>query len=174
MTQTTLPQIQFGDYQLSRLVAGANTINGGSHLSRFVNAQMRRYFTPDQVQRFFAHCQELGVNTFQSGKGNLDAYTQYLDQGGKLHFLSLWRDNPDEPEYFLWRLMVAEPYQGRGYGRQAIERLVEYVKTRPGAKELLVSYHEGEKSPKGFYLKLGFEPTGDMAGDEFVARLSLD
>jgi diamine N-acetyltransferase len=70
--------------------------------------------------------------------------------------------------------MVAEPYHGRGYGRQAIERLVEYVKTRPGAKELLVSYHKGEKSPEGFYLKLGFEPTGEMAGDEYVARLPLD
>jgi len=88
-------------------------------------------------------------------------------------FLMLY-DNPDEPEYFLWRLMIAESYQGRGYGRQAIERLVEYVKTRPGAKELLVSYHEGDKSPKGFYLKLGFEPTGEMVGDEFVARLPLE
>ena len=78
-------------------------------------------------------------------------------------FMMLY-DNPDEPEYFLWRLMIAEPYHGRGYGRQAIQRLVEYVKTRPGAKELLVSYHEGEKSPKGFYLKLGFEPTGRYRG----------
>jgi diamine N-acetyltransferase len=83
-------------------------------------------------------------------------------------------DNPDEPEYFLWRLMVAEPYHGRGYGRQAIERLVEYVKTRPGAKELLVSYHKGAKSPEGFYLKLGFEPTGDIIEGEYVARLPLE
>ena len=35
--------------------------------------------------------------------------------------------------------MIAEPYHGRGYGRQAVDRLVEYVKTRPGARELLVS-----------------------------------
>jgi hypothetical protein len=97
MTEARLPQIQFGNYCLSRLIAGANTINGGSHLSRFVNAQMKRYFSPEQVQAFFAHCQELGINTFQSGRGNLDAYTQYLDQGGDLHFLSLWRDNPDKP-----------------------------------------------------------------------------
>jgi diamine N-acetyltransferase len=88
-------------------------------------------------------------------------------------FLMLY-DNPDEPEYFLWRLMIAEPYHGRGYGRGAIERLVEYVKTRPGAKELLVSYHKGDKSPEGFYLKLGFEPTGEMEEDEYVARLPLD
>jgi hypothetical protein len=96
MPQATLPQIQFGDHTLSRLIAGSNTINGGSHLSRFVNAQMKRYFTPEQVQRFLAHCQELGINTYQSGKGNLDAYTQYLEHG-KLHFLSLWRDDPDDP-----------------------------------------------------------------------------
>jgi diamine N-acetyltransferase len=88
-------------------------------------------------------------------------------------FLMLY-DNPEEPEYFLWRLMIAEPYHGRGYGRQAVERLVEYVKTRPGAKELLVSYHKGAKSPEGFYLKLGFEPTGDVIEGEFVARLLLE
>jgi diamine N-acetyltransferase len=88
-------------------------------------------------------------------------------------FLML-HDNADEQRYFLWRLMIAEPHQGCGYGRQAIERLVEYVRTRPGARELLVSYHKGESSPEGFYLKLGFEPTGDMAGSEFMARLPLN
>ena len=40
-------------------------------------------------------------------------------------------DDDETPEYFLWRFMIAEPYQGRGDGRQAIRRLVEYVKTRP-------------------------------------------
>jgi hypothetical protein len=97
MTETTLPHIPFGDHTLSRLIAGANTINGGSHLSRFVNAQMKRYFTPEQVQSFFGHCEALGINTFQSGRGNLDAYRQYVKGGGKLQFLSLWRDNPDSP-----------------------------------------------------------------------------
>jgi hypothetical protein len=92
-----MPQIQFGDYKLSRLIAGSNTINGGSHLSRFVNAQMRRYFTPEQVQAFFGHCEELGVNTYQASGGNLRAYRHYVDQGGTLHYLALWRDDPDNP-----------------------------------------------------------------------------
>jgi len=97
MTETKLPQIAFGEHRLSRLIAGSNTVNGGSHLSRFVNAQMKRYFTPEQVQAFFKHCEELGVNAYQASRGNLDAYREYLDQGGKLHYLALWRDNPDEP-----------------------------------------------------------------------------
>lgn len=33
--------------------------------------------------------------------------------------------------YCLWRLMIDERWQGRGYGRQAIEKLIEYVRTFP-------------------------------------------
>jgi hypothetical protein len=40
--QTTLPLIKFGKYSLPRLICGANPINGGSHLSVFVNHQMKQ------------------------------------------------------------------------------------------------------------------------------------
>ena len=109
MTETTqpeLPQISFGPHRLSRLIAGSNTLNGGSHLSRFVNAQMKRYFSPERVQSFFRHCENLGVNTYQASKHNLDAYTRYIAGGGKLHFLSLWWDYPDDADA-LRRLAVA-------------------------------------------------------------------
>jgi len=82
-------------------------------------------------------------------------------------------DDADAPEYFLWRFMIADPYQSRGYGRQAIQRLAEYVRTRPGATELLVSCGEGEGSPKEFYLKQGFVPTGEVVGEETVLKLVL-
>jgi diamine N-acetyltransferase len=88
-------------------------------------------------------------------------------------FLML-EDPDEEQDYFLFRFMIAEPYQRRGYGRQAIQRLVEYVRTRPGATELLTSCGEGEGGPKGFYLKLGFEPTGQKVWDEIILRLPLD
>lgn len=87
-------------------------------------------------------------------------------------FIMLY-DDPDEPEYFLWRLMVAAPHQGKGYGRRAVEQLVEYVRTRPGAEQLLTSYVPIEGGPEGFYRKLGFEPTGQIIDDEIVMRLSL-
>jgi diamine N-acetyltransferase len=87
-------------------------------------------------------------------------------------FIMLY-DNPDEPEYFLWRFMVAGPHQGKGYGRKAIDLLLDYVRTRPGAKELLTSCVEGEASPEGFYRRLGFERNGQMYGDEVGLRLEL-
>jgi diamine N-acetyltransferase len=82
-------------------------------------------------------------------------------------------DDPQEPKYFLWRMMIAGPYQGLGYGAQAIHLLVDYVKGRPGAKELLVSCGEGEGSPEGFYVKCGFKRNGEMVGDEVVLSMRL-
>ena len=87
-------------------------------------------------------------------------------------FIMLY-DNPDEAEYYLWRLMIAGPYQGLGYGRRAIDLLIEYVRTRPGAKELLTSCGQGEGSPEGFYLRLGFQPDGKMYDEEVGLRLAL-
>lgn len=82
-------------------------------------------------------------------------------------------DDPDEQEYFLWRLMVAKPHQGKGFGRRAVELLIEHVKTRPGAKELLTSCGQGEGSPEGFYRRLGFKRNGKIIGDEVVLSLGL-
>ena len=42
--------------------------------------------------------------------------------------------------YCLWRLMIDERWQGRGYGRQAIEKLIEYVRTFPCGPAEAVSY----------------------------------
>ena len=87
-------------------------------------------------------------------------------------FIMLY-DAPEEPVYFLWRLMVAAPHQGKGFGRQAVEMLIERVKTRPGATELLVSCCEGDGSPEGFYHKLGFRRNGKMYDDEVGLALAL-
>ena len=87
-------------------------------------------------------------------------------------FIMLY-DDAEKPEYFLWRLMIAGPNQGKAYGRRALLLLIEYVRTRPGAKELLASYVPIEGGPEGFYRKLGFAPTGKVDDGEVVMRLPL-
>ena len=82
-------------------------------------------------------------------------------------------DNTEEPEYFLWRLMVDQDYQGMGFGRRALEILIDYVKTRPNATELITSIHVAEGSPQDFYEKMGFKLTGEREEDEALMRLPL-
>jgi diamine N-acetyltransferase len=88
-------------------------------------------------------------------------------------FLMLY-DDPEKPEYFLWRLMIAGPYQRSGVGGRTIQLLADHVKERPGARELLVSCGEGEGSPEAFYLKQGFQRNGKKYGDEIGLVMSLD
>lgn len=87
-------------------------------------------------------------------------------------FLMLY-DDDEEPDYFLWRFMIAEPCQRRGYAAKAIQRLVEYVKTRPNARELGVSCVPGSEGPEQFYLKQGFVSTGEIHDGELVLKKRL-
>ena len=82
-------------------------------------------------------------------------------------------DIPEKGEYFLWRFMIAAEHQGKSYGRQALTLLIEHVKTRPQAKELLTSHVPGEGSPGGFYEKMGFEYTGEEYDGELLMKLRL-
>lgn len=82
-------------------------------------------------------------------------------------------DDANEQKYFLWRLMVDARYQKLGFAKHALELLFDYVRTRPGAKEILVSYRPGDESPQGFYEKMGFVPTGEMLKDEVMMRRDL-
>lgn len=82
-------------------------------------------------------------------------------------------DDPDTPRYYLWRMMLAEGQQRKGYGRRALELLVDYVKTRPNAIEILVGSIPGEGSPQPFYEGFGFVETGEVKGGEVQLRLEL-
>lgn len=79
----------------------------------------------------------------------------------------------DKPEVYLWRFMIDQRYQGRGYGRSAIAQVIEHARTVPGATELTVSWVPADGGPEPFYRGLGFEPTGEIDDGEVVARLVL-
>ncbi|GHP00106.1 N-acetyltransferase [Reticulibacter mediterranei] len=80
---------------------------------------------------------------------------------------------PEVPCYYLWRFMIGAEYQGKGYGKRALELVIAHVRTLPGARELLLSYAPGKGNPRKFYQKLGFEETGEVDDDEIVMRLLL-
>ena len=90
-----------------------------------------------------------------------------------LHDESLHPAPRQQGFYFLWRLMIDKGHQGRGYGRRTMELLIDHVRTRPDAKELLASCVPGSDSPQGFYLQIGFHPTGNHVHGEVELRFVL-
>jgi diamine N-acetyltransferase len=82
---------------------------------------------------------------------------------------------PSNGRYWLVRLMIAVPHQGRGYGKAAVLALIEELRREPDCAELYLSYVPGNAVAERLYLRLGFEKTGEVDEDgEILMRLRLE
>ncbi len=66
----------------------------------------------------------------------------------------------------MCRLMIDEKHQKKGYGRQAIYRLLEYVETHYSKKPFYTSFEPDNDVACRLYESVGFKDTGEMIGDE--------
>lgn len=80
----------------------------------------------------------------------------------------------DVPEYDIWHMMIDAAQQGRGYGKEALKRVLEYIATKPFGASNRVALTCNKQNIPGLtlYQSLGFEATGNVDGDEIeLARL---
>ncbi len=76
--------------------------------------------------------------------------------------------------HYLWKLLIDERHQRRGYGTAALDLVAEYFRARPGVGVMWTSAGQGEGSPIPFYERYGFERTGEIVfDDEVLLRLLL-
>ncbi|MEQ8345650.1 MAG: GNAT family N-acetyltransferase [Sneathiellaceae bacterium] len=74
-------------------------------------------------------------------------------------------------DILLWRLLVDRSCQGKGYGQQAVMRVLEQFSGAAGLQRLLATYPPGPHAPVAFFEGLGFTPTGqEDEGEIVVAR----
>ena len=81
-------------------------------------------------------------------------------------------DEKDWPVYFLWRFMVGTEYQGKGYGKQTLDLLVQKCK-EDGIRYLYVSCTRFDPMPYQMYIQYGFEDTGIVDEGESVLKLKI-
>lgn len=82
-----------------------------------------------------------------------------------LHIGSSVDDGIDVEGPYLWRLMIANSYQNKGYGKVVLDQVVNML-NQDGHKSIETSVGLGEESPLEFYLKYGFVKSGETFGDE--------
>jgi diamine N-acetyltransferase len=76
------------------------------------------------------------------------------------------------PEPFLWRLLIDRRHQRRGIGGRVLDLIADECRSM-GDPTLVTSWGEGKGSPRPFYVRHGFEPTGRQFDDETEARRQL-
>ena len=80
--------------------------------------------------------------------------------------------DPDDNNYWIIRLMVDEKHQKNGYGRMAMETIIEKIKEDKNHKKIVLSTNPENKVGIKFYKKLGFISTGKIIDDEEVFELN--
>ena len=65
--------------------------------------------------------------------------------GEQLVGFVMYNTSPERDRFFIMRLMVDVAYQGKGYGRAALQILLERFRANPEAKEVAISYQPGNE-----------------------------
>ena len=80
----------------------------------------------------------------------------------------------DEAEYFIWRIMIGQQYQGKGYGRKALEALIKEAQMDRACNHIIADYVVGNEKMKYLLTSLGFQETRFIEENNEVAmRLDL-
>ena len=81
----------------------------------------------------------------------------------------------DIPEYDIRHMMIDASEQGRGFGSDALDRVLEYVRTKPfgDCPRVALTCNKNNPVAMKLYEKKGFIPTGAEDGDETEMAMYL-
>ena len=81
----------------------------------------------------------------------------------------------DIPEYDIWHMMIDESVQGRGYGSDALDRVIDYIRTKPfgDSGRIALTCNKNNAAARKLYEGKGFCATGTEDGDEMEYMMML-
>lgn len=81
----------------------------------------------------------------------------------------------DVPEYDIWHMMIDISQQGNGFGKAALELVLEYIKGKPFGDSGRVALTCNKDNPAALklYKSFGFELTGGEDDDEVELALTV-
>lgn len=84
-------------------------------------------------------------------------------------------DTPDQPDqYWIFHFFIDQRYQGRGYGRAALQALFGLVRREhPQCQTLRLVVHPENTQAQRLYTSAGFRPTGTERWGEPVYQLEI-
>lgn len=77
----------------------------------------------------------------------------------------------EDHEYWIYRLMIDTKHQSKGYGKVAMEMLIERIKEDIQHRVIYISFEPENVWAKQLYKKLGFEADGRVIDGEVVYKL---
>jgi diamine N-acetyltransferase len=86
---------------------------------------------------------------------------------------AMWGRDPDDGSYWIGGFIIDRRQQRKGYGRAALDALVAFLGAMPGCRQIALTYRPDNGVAARLYAAAGFVATGEMEGEEAVARLEV-
>ena len=93
--------------------------------------------------------------------------------GEEMVGFTLYGLDKDDHEYWIYRMMIDQKHQGKGYGKEAVRLVIEDIRAmkEPHHQTITLSYEPDNEHAKRIYEKMGFqEIDGLVIEGEQVAR----
>jgi len=82
-------------------------------------------------------------------------------------------EDPEERCLVIWRIMFPVENQNKGYGSEAVRKIVRMAKESGKYDSMILEHAPGNKIAEHVYEKAGFRHTGEISNGELVMRLDL-
>lgn len=80
----------------------------------------------------------------------------------------------EDQEYWIYRLMIDARHQGKGYGKAAMELVIEQLQRDPEHHVMYLSFEPENTAAQKLYEKLGFRADGRVIDGEIVYKLNYE
>jgi diamine N-acetyltransferase len=107
------------------------------------------------------------------GHWNFYPFGAYVDDEPVGFIMYCFNFNHSRFQAFIMRLMVDERFQGRGYGREIMELILNELRENEQIKNVGISYEPENLAAQKLYASLGFIEPGEMMDGETLAVLKL-
>ena len=98
----------------------------------------------------------------------------FYANGEMVGFTELAYEPGSLDNYWIFHFFIDCHYQGRGYGKEAISLLLQFIRDHhPQCQALQLTVHPENDRARHLYTSAGFRPTGEDFSDEPVYRLAL-
>ena len=153
-----------------------NRKNVGEILKLEVFDNQKRFVAPNNIsiiEAYLAITENNDVFTF--GIYNDDAPVGFLMIGFDVNSDDEGAPKIAKGNYNIWRFMIDKKFQGKGFGKKAMNLALEFVNTCPWgtANYCWLSYESDNDIARQLYQSVGFVETDEKDGEEIVAILKL-
>ena len=112
------------------------------------------------------------------------AEVQFLDQfhasgiydGEQIVGFAMYGIDQDDNNYWIYRLMIDETHQGKGFGTEAVKLIVDEIKgiKNTGIPFIMIGYYQENTGARATYMKAGFVETEIAPWGEQLAAFRLN